>query len=149
MSTRELAGTDDTTSGEPADPIAVDADDSISRCRTADVTPIEIRGEQLESTATPYLRELKTRLCERDHQPARVVVRATFDEPCSLDTQREVDRLGEYVRAAAFLGAGHVTVEVDAVAAPDRVEPALSSLVERARREGIALSVTGAEGVAV
>lgn len=141
MSTSGASGRHGTSSVESADGTA--SEERVPDCRAPDVVPVEIDAERLESTAKPYLRELKADLLSRSRQPAAVVVDARFDEPGSLAVQREADRLREYVRAAAFLGAGRVTIEVDAVASPERVRPAVSALAERARREGVALSVTG------
>jgi sugar phosphate isomerase/epimerase len=72
-----------------------------------------------------------------------VTVDACFDEDCSFATQDEADRLREYVRAAAFLGAGSITVSVHEVADEHKVLPALSACAERARREGVTFEVEG------
>ncbi|AUX10716.1 hypothetical protein AArcSl_3109 [Halalkaliarchaeum desulfuricum] len=150
MSTIESAGTDGTLSGEPSDRTAETAADADSvGCRPTDATPVEIDAEQLESTAKPYLQELKTHLLANGRQPAHLVIETTFDQPGSIAIHREADRLRRHLRAASFLGAGRVTVEIDDVSNPDRVAPALSAIEERARREGIALSVSAPESVAV
>lgn len=116
---------------------------TISDCRPADIDPIVVEGTNLESTAPEYLREFKRELCEAGCQPAKLAVDACFADDCSLKTQQEADRLRSHVRAAAFLGAGRIELNVDEVAEPAKVEPALAALEERASREGVALSVTG------
>lgn len=118
---------------------------AVASCRPADVEPVELSAEALETTAPEYLRDLKAELSAEGYQPAALTVEGCFDADCSFATQEEADRLREYVRAAAFLGAGRVTVRVDEVAEPGKVEPALSALAERAEREGVTLSVAGAD----
>ena len=108
-------------------------------CRPADIEPIVIDAEDLDSTAPEHLRDLKAELSTRGYQPATLSVAARFDGDDTLAAQREADRLRELVRAAAFLGAGRIEVALDAVADPSVVEPALSALAERARREGVEL----------
>lgn len=120
-----------------------DVDRAVAACRPTDVTPVEIDGAALDSTAPEYLRELKERLAADGRQPATLAVDARFGEDCSLATQTEADRLREYVRAAAFLGAGRITLSVEAVADSEKVRPALSALEERAAREGVTLAVEG------
>ncbi|MFC6614410.1 hypothetical protein ACFQAS_05485 [Halopenitus salinus] len=115
----------------------------IAECRPADVEPVVIDGAELESTAPEYLRDLKGELSRRGYQPAGLDVTACFAEDCSLATQAEADRLRGLVRAAAFLGVGRIDVTVDEVEDPDRVEPALAALSERASREGVTFRVTG------
>lgn len=112
-------------------------------CRTADVTPVTIDAEALESTAPGYLRDLKRELTGDGLYPAGLEVTACFDEDCSLSTQETVDRLRDHVRAAAFLGAGEVTVTLDAVANEEKVRPALAACEERARREGVSFEIDG------
>lgn len=116
---------------------------ALAACRTADVEPVELDAESLESTAPEYLRDLKGELAAEGYQPAALAVAAEFDEDCSLATQQEADRLRGYVRAAVFLGAGRVELTVDEVADPEKVVPALDALVERADREGVSLAVVG------
>lgn len=116
---------------------------AVSACRPADVTSVSLDATALESTAQPYLRDLKAELADEGYQPARLTVGARFDEDCSLATQTEVDHLREYVHAAAFLGAGRLAVNVDTVADPEKVRPALAALAERADREGVRLTLTG------
>jgi len=127
MSTTEPAGVDRTVDG----------------CRPADVEPVVIDGADLESTAPEHLRDLKAELAARGYQAATLSVPCCFAEDCSLATQEEADRLRRYVRAAAFLGAGRLTLEIDEVAEPAKVAPALEALSERARREGVSLTITG------
>ena len=118
--------------------------DTIERCRPADVTPVRLDADALESTAPEYLRDLKAALNRKDLFPAGIDLRACFDEDCSIGTQHEVNRIRGYVRAGAFLGVGSVTVTVDDVSNPDKVRPALEACAERAEREGITLEVNGA-----
>lgn len=118
---------------------------ALAACRTADVEPVELDAESLESTAPEYLRDLKAELAAEGYQPATVAAAADFDEDCSLATQREADRLRDVVRAASFLGAGSVELSVETVCDDEKVAPALSALSERARREGVTLSVIGAD----
>lgn len=113
----------------------------IERCRPADVTPVTVDADTLESTAPEYLRDLKRGLAERELFPAELAVEASFEENCSLHTQREADRIRSYVRAGAFLGVGTVTVTVADVANPEKVEPALAACAERADREGLSLAI--------
>lgn len=120
-----------------------DVDRTIDRCRPADVTPVRIDAAALDSTAPEYLRELKRELAEEGLTPVELAVEARFDEDCSLATQEEVDRLRSYVRAASFLGAGELTVDCDAVADPEKVEPAVDACAERARREGLRFTFEG------
>ncbi|KTG10234.1 hypothetical protein AUR64_11670 [Haloprofundus marisrubri] len=116
---------------------------ALDGCRPADVTPIRLDAETLDSTAPSYLRDLKSELGENGYQPATLVVDAEFEEDCSLATQKEADRLRDHVRAAAFLGAGRLDVIVDDVCSTEKVEPALAALRERADREGVTLTLSG------
>jgi len=115
----------------------------IERCRPEEATPVRLRGSDLDSTSPEYLRDLKYELAAESLVPARLTVEARFEEDCSLSTQREVERLREHVRAAAFLGAGTLTVEVGEVANETKVRPALEACAERARREGVSLDLDG------
>lgn len=108
-----------------------------------DVTAVELDAGSLESTAPEYLRDLRRELLESGVAPTGLVVEACFDEACSLSTQSEADRLRGLVRAASFLGAGRVRVLVDDVAEESIARPALSSIAERARREGLTVEVEG------
>lgn len=108
-------------------------------CRPAEIEPIVIDADDLDSTAPEHLRDLKAELATRGYQPATLCVAARFDDDDTLATQREADRLRDLVRAAAFLGAGRIEVSLDEVADPSVTEPALSALAERARREGVEL----------
>jgi sugar phosphate isomerase/epimerase len=116
---------------------------AVAASSPADVEPVTLTASALESTAPSYLRDLKSELAAEGYQPATLQAEARFGEDCSIETQREADRLRDIVRAASFLGAGRVTVDVTAVADESRVEPALSALEERAQREGVSLSVEG------
>ena len=116
---------------------------TLDGCRPAEIDPIVIDASDLDSTAPDHLRDLKAEFSARGYQPATLSVVARFDADDTLATQREADRLREFVRAAAFLGAGRVEVRLDEVADADVAEPALSALAERARREGVELVRTG------
>ncbi|WP_049924996.1 hypothetical protein [Halopiger goleimassiliensis] len=116
---------------------------TIERCRPADVTPVALEAETLESTAPEYLRDLKRELAAEGLSPSDLRVRACFDEDCSLATQDEIDRVRSYVRAGAFLGVGTVSVVVEEVADERKVQPALAACAERAEREGIVLDLEG------
>jgi len=116
---------------------------AIQHCQPEDATPVALDASALDSTAPAHLRTVKRDLDEHDLVPARLVVEACFDEPASLATQDEVDRVREHVRAAAFLGAGTVTVTFDEVADATTVRPALDACAERARRDGVRLELDG------
>jgi sugar phosphate isomerase/epimerase len=116
---------------------------AVAASEPANVEPVELDADALESSAPEYLRDLKTELAAEGYQPASLRAEACFSEDCSLATQREADRLREVVRAASFLGVGRLTVEITDVSDPDVVEPALAALAERAEREGVTLSVDG------
>lgn len=116
---------------------------AISACRPVDVTSVRLDAAALDSTAPSYLRTLKAELAAEGYQPATLAVTADFGEDCSLATQTEVDALREFVRAAAFLGASRLSLTVDTVASPEKVEPALAALAERADREGVRLVLDG------
>ncbi|MFP8954884.1 hypothetical protein ACLI4Z_18270 [Natrialbaceae archaeon A-arb3/5] len=115
----------------------------IERCQPAEVTPVTIEADALESTAPAYLRELTSEFVEADLAPTGLTVEACFDEDCSLATQEEIDRIRSYVRAGAFLGVSSVSVTIDDVADLDKVRPALAACAERAEREGIVLDLEG------
>ncbi|UPV99818.1 hypothetical protein M0R88_15020 [Halorussus gelatinilyticus] len=115
---------------------------AIERCRVEDATPVSLDADALP-TARDDLRDLKRELDADDLVAARVVVESCFGEDCSFATQDEADRVREYVRVAAFLGASTVTVEFDGVADESKVRPALAAVAERARREGVTLDVAG------
>jgi hypothetical protein len=109
----------------------------------ADVTPVTVPATALESTAPEYLRDLKYELASDGLAPARVTLAASFDEDCSFATQDEAERVREYVRAAAFLGAGRLSVTVREVACDEKAETALRACAEHARREGVQFDVDG------
>lgn len=117
---------------------------TVEACLPADATPVTIDVESLESTAPDHLRELKRELGERDLVPAELTATIRFDRESSLAIQSEADRVREFVRGAAFLGAARVTVTVDGAADEDAVESALRACAERARREGVVLAFEGA-----
>jgi hypothetical protein len=114
---------------------------AIDHAEPAETTPVSLEAEALESTAPEYLRDLKFELSTAGYLPAAVLVRADFSEDCSFAVQEEIERLREYVRAAAFVGAGILRVRVGEVAAPEKVDPALEACAERAQREGVRLEV--------
>ncbi|WP_121742953.1 hypothetical protein [Natronorubrum halophilum] len=116
---------------------------TIEGCQPADVTPVTLEAESLESTAAEQLRDLKRELTEQGLLPAGLTIDACFDEDCSLATQDEIDRVRGYVRAGSFLGVGTVTVQIDDIADPEKVRPALAACAERAEREGLALELDG------
>lgn len=118
---------------------------ALATCRTADVEAVELDAASLETTAPEYLRDLKAELAAEGYQPAALAAEARFDDDCSLATQQEADRLRDVIRAASFLGAGSVRIAVETVCDEEKVGPALAALDERARREGVTLSVTGAD----
>lgn len=118
---------------------------AVASCRSANVEPVELTASSLSTTAPEYLRELKAELAAEGYQPAELSVTSSFSTDCSLATQEEADRLRDIVRAGAFLGVGTVTVTVEDVRNPEKVRPALSALEERARRDGVTLSLKGPE----
>ncbi|MFC3959878.1 sugar phosphate isomerase/epimerase [Halovivax cerinus] len=120
-----------------------DVSSTLESCRSADVTPVVLEAESLESTAPTYLATLKRTFAEEGFQPATVTVTARFDSTCSIDTQSEIDRIRGYVRAASFLGASTVSVTTESVEDVDTVEPALEACAERANREGVRFEVDG------
>jgi len=125
--------------------MSTSVDQAVAACQPAAVEPVELTGDALETTAPDYLREVKCALAAEGYQPAELTIAGCFVEDCSLATQKEADRLRGYVRAASFLGAGTLTVTVDDIGDAEKVRPALSALEERARREGVTLTVEGLE----
>ena len=123
---------------------SADTEPTIDGCRPADVTPVTLEAETLESTAPDYLRDLKRELTDEGLFPAELAVDACFEENCSLATQDEIDRVRGYVRAGSFLGVGTVTVRIDDIADPEKARPALAACAERAEREGLSLELDGA-----
>lgn len=114
-------------------------------CRPTNVTPVEIDGNELEVSDTDRIRAFKESLVEAGYQPTTLRVSARFEEDCSLVTQREVDRLREYLRAAAFLGVTELAIDLECVSSSEKVGPALSALAERGRRDGVTVTVDGPE----
>lgn len=108
-----------------------------------DATPVAVPVDSLESTAPEYLRECKRELAASGRVPAVLRVSCRFDDEDTLATQTEADDLRSYVRAAAFLGAGTIFVDVERVADSETAETALRACAERARREGVELEVDG------
>lgn len=121
-----------------------DLERAIEHCQPTDVTPVTVDEAALESTAPEYLRDLKGELTDEGLFAAALSLTVSFDEDCSLHAQDTAERVREFVRAAAFLGAGRVVVDVDHVENPAKARPALEACRERARREGVDLEVDGA-----
>ncbi|KAB1188480.1 MULTISPECIES: hypothetical protein [Haloferax] len=122
-------------------PSSVEA--TLAAGRTADLTPLVVDASALDSTAPEHLRDLKSGLADEGYLPAELVVEARFEEDCPLAVQSESDRIRDLVRAAAFLGAGRIVVDVAECCRPDDVENTLAALDERAHREGVAFEVRG------
>lgn len=116
---------------------------AVEPCRSEEATPVRLNADGLDSTAPDYLREFKEELAADGLVPANLAVEACFDEDCSLSTQEEAERIREHIRAAAFLGAGTLTVSFDDVADERKVRPALAACAERARRDGVVLEIDG------
>lgn len=107
------------------------------------VTPVRLDAGSLESTAPEYLRDLKSTLAADGYAPVDLAVDACFDEDCSLATQSEADRIRGLVRAASFLGANRLTVDLHEESPTDAAVTALTACAERARREGLTLEIDG------
>lgn len=118
--------------------------EEIDAAAVSDVTPVSLSASNLDSTAPDYLRDLKTGLAADGYHPAVLTVEACFGEDCPYATQTVADDLRAYVRAAAFLGVSRLELTVEEAADEEAVRSALRALDERARREGVALSVSGA-----
>lgn len=116
---------------------------AVERCRPVEATPVRLDGDALDSTAPDYLRDLKEELADERLVPATLTVEACFEEDCSLSTQEEAERIREHIRAAAFLGAGTLSVSFDSIADERKVRPALAACAERARRDGVTLDLDG------
>lgn len=116
---------------------------AIDHATPADPEPVCLHADALESTAPEYLRDLKFELSREGYLPAELIVDADFPETSSFATHEEVDRLRSYVRAAAFLGVGSLRVDIESVADPATVKPALAACAERARRDGVQLDIAG------
>ncbi|MDL5360731.1 hypothetical protein [Halalkalicoccus sp. NIPERK01] len=116
---------------------------AVEPCRPEEATPVRVDGDALDSTAPDYLRDLKADLAGERLVPARLTVDACFKEDCSLSTQQEAERIRDHIRAAAFLGAGTLTVSFDSVGDERKVRPALAACAERARRDGVTLELDG------
>lgn len=122
---------------------SADAHRAVSRCQPEDLTPVTLDAATFDSTARTFLRELQAELDRQGYVPARVTVDLCLTENCPFATQKEVDRLREYVRAASFLGASTVTARFDDVADESAARSALAACAERARREGVRLELDG------
>lgn len=120
---------------------SADTGRAVAGCQPTDGTPVTIPADAVESTADPALDRLKTALEAEGFVPAELLIDAAFDADCSLSTQAEADRIRALIHAADYLGAGTVRVQIDCVANPAKVRPALSALRERAAREGLTLTV--------
>lgn len=114
---------------------------SVASCRPSGLQPVTLPASALDSTAPDYLRDLRRELADSERTPAELTLSVAFDEDCSLATQETVERVREHIRAANRLGAGRVSVTVEAVADESKVAPALAAARERARREGVTLDV--------
>ncbi|MDS0298799.1 hypothetical protein NDI76_08590 [Halogeometricum sp. S1BR25-6] len=109
-----------------------------------EVTPVSLSASSLDSTAPEYLRDLKAGLAADGYHPAVLTVEAAFEEDCPYATQTVAENLRAYVRAASLLGVSRLDLTVEAAADEEAVRSTLRALDERARREGVALSVSGA-----
>ncbi len=118
---------------------------AVAGCRPTAGTPVTIAADSIESTSEQYLQRFKAELDAEGYVPAEVLVSAEFDEDCSITTQAEADRVRDVIHAADYLGAGTVRLEIDDIADPSKVRPAVSALRERAQREGLTLTVDGLE----
>lgn len=116
---------------------------AVATAEPVDAEPVTIDAAALESTAPGDLRDLRAALAEEGYVPAGLRVTADFSTDCSIETQREADRLRSLVRAATHLGAGELVVETGDVTDASKVDPALSALSERAEREGVAVTIHG------
>lgn len=116
---------------------------AVDSCRPADAEPVSLPAAALETTAPEYLRDLKYELSAAGKVPAELTLDVAFGDDCSFATQDVAEEVREYVRAAAFLGAGRLAVTVDTVTDESKVEPALAAVEERARREGVTLTIDG------
>jgi len=116
---------------------------AVATAEPVDVEPVTIDADALPSTAPGDLRDLRAALAEEGYVPAGLRVEAEFGADCSIETQREADRLRSLLRAASQLGAGELVVESGSVVDPAKVRPALEALAERADREGVSLTVEG------
>lgn len=116
---------------------------AVATAEPVDVEPVTIDADALPSTAPDDLRDLRAALAEEGYVPAGLRVEAEFAADCSIETQREADRLRSLLRAASQLGAGELVVEPGSVVDPAKVRPALDALAERADREGVSLTVEG------
>ncbi|UIO99252.1 hypothetical protein Hbl1158_12020 [Halobaculum sp. CBA1158] len=116
---------------------------AVASAESVDAEPVIVEAAALESTAPGDLRNLRAALADEGYVPAGLRVEADFGTDCSIETQREADRLRSLLRAASHLGAGELVVDPGDVAAPGKVAPALDALDERADREGVSLTVTG------
>lgn len=118
-----------------------DASAAVGACRPVDATPVTVEADALETTADDYLRTLRLALVDDGLIPAELAVTVDFAADCSLTTQAEVDRVRDLLRAADYLGIGTVRLDVDGIADPGKVRPAVEALRERADRDGLELVV--------
>ncbi|MFC7069105.1 hypothetical protein [Halobaculum lipolyticum] len=116
---------------------------AVATAQPVDAEPVTIDAAALSSTAPADLRDLRAALAEEGYVPAGLRAAADFSADCSIETQREADRLRSLVRAASHLGAGELVVDADAAADSGKVASALDALAERADREGVSLTVVG------
>lgn len=122
---------------------ATSRSDTVEDCNPINQTPVAVDATAITNSSHEELRTLADDLAEAGYVPAEVTAEAEFGEDCSLDTQREANRLRDVVSAASFLGANRLTVTVEQVESPAKARPALSAVAERANREGLAFDVEG------
>jgi hypothetical protein len=61
-------------------------DAALDGCRPASIEPVVVDAADLESTAPGYLRDLKSELARRGHQPAALAVDARFADARTVET---------------------------------------------------------------
>jgi hypothetical protein len=122
---------------------ATSRSDAFESCHPTNQTPVAVDATTIAEASRGEIRTLADDLADEGYVPATVVATAEFGEDCSLDTQREANRLRDLVATASFLGANRLTVEVEHVESPAKARPALSAVAERANREGLTFEVDG------
>jgi hypothetical protein len=122
---------------------ATSRSDPVEECRPTNQTPVAVDATAIAESSRQEIRTLADDLAAAGYVPAEVTAAAKFGEDCSLDTQREANRLRDLVNAASFLGANRLTVTVEHVESPEKARPALSAVAERANREGLSFDVEG------
>lgn len=122
---------------------ATSRSDPVDGCHPTNQTPVAVDATTIADSSRQEIRTLADTLSDEGYVPAEVTAETEFCEDCSLDTQREANRLRDLVNAASFLGANRLSVTVEHVEAPEKARPALSAVAERANREGLAFDVEG------